>query len=83
VFAKDGSITAANSSKINDGACAIILMSEEEVTKHNLKPLGRIIGYADAEIDPIDFCIAPYYAFNKLLEYTGKSMKDIDAFEIN
>jgi acetyl-CoA C-acetyltransferase len=82
-FTKDGAITAANSSKINDGAIAIILMSEEEVTKHNIKPLGRILGYSDAEVDPIDFCIAPYYAVTRLLEHTGTQLKNIDAVEIN
>lgn len=59
VFAKNGSVTAANSSKINDGACAIILASEEAIKKYKLTPLARIVGYADAEVDPMDFCIAP------------------------
>lgn len=50
VFNKNGTITAANASKINDGSAAIILASEEAVKTHNLQPLARIVGYADAEI---------------------------------
>lgn len=59
VFDKNGSITPGNSSKINDGACSIILASEEAVKRYNLKPLARILGYADAETEAIDFCVAP------------------------
>jgi len=59
VFSKNGTITAGNASKINDGACAIIIASEEKIKKYKLKPLARIVSYADAEVDPIDFCIAP------------------------
>lgn len=83
VFNKNGTITAANSSKINDGACAIILMSEERVSKLGLKPLGKIIAYADAETDPIDFCIAPHYASKKALIYSGLQLQNIDYFEYN
>jgi acetyl-CoA C-acetyltransferase len=83
VFNKNGTITAANASKINDGAATIVLASEEAVKTHNLKPLAKIIGYADAEIDPLDFCIAPYYATNKVLERTGLKLSDIDFFEFN
>lgn len=58
-FSKTGTITAANASKINDGASSIILMSEEKVKELGVTPLARIVSYADAEVDPIDFCIAP------------------------
>ena len=58
-FAKNGTITAANASKINDGACAIVLMSEETAIERGLKPLARIVAYEDAGVEPIDFGIAP------------------------
>lgn len=58
-FSKSGTITAANSSKLNDGGCALVLMSEEKVKETGVKPLARIVSYADSEVDPIDFCIAP------------------------
>lgn len=83
VFSKTGTITAANASKINDGACAIILMSEDKVKELGVKPLGRIISYADAEVDPIDFCIAPHYASKKALMYSGLQLQNIDYFEYN
>jgi len=83
VFNKNGTITAANSSKINDGACAIILMSEDKVKELGVKPLGKIVAYADAEIDPIDFCIAPHYASKKALLYAGLSLHNMNYFEFN
>jgi acetyl-CoA C-acetyltransferase len=58
-FAKNGTITPANSSKINDGGCSFILMSEQAAKDRGLKPLARILGYEDAEVAPIDFGIAP------------------------
>lgn len=61
-FAKTGSITAANASKINDGACAFIMMSEEAAKSRGLKPLARIVAYEDAGVAPIDFGIAPALA---------------------
>lgn len=61
-FAKNGTITAANASKINDGACALILMEEEVAKAKGLKPLARIIGFEDAAVAPIDFGIAPTLA---------------------
>lgn len=71
-FSKNtGTITAANSSKINDGACAIILMSEKAVKETGVKPLGRIVDYADAEVDPIDFCIAPAKSHQLALKKAG------------
>jgi acetyl-CoA C-acetyltransferase len=58
VFAKNGTVTAANASKLNDGACGMIIMSEEAVRKYNVKPLARIVNYADAEVDPMDFNVS-------------------------
>ena len=60
VFARNnGTITAGNASKINDAGCSLVLASEKAVKKNNWKPLARIVGYTDAEVAPVDFCIAP------------------------
>lgn len=82
-FAKNGSITAANASKINDGACAFVLMSEQAAKDRGLKPLARIVAYEDAAVAPIDFGIAPAKCVDKLLKVSGLNMKDIDYHEIN
>lgn len=82
-FSKTGIVTAANSSKINDAGCAIVLMSEEKLKEHNLKPLARIVGYADAETEPIDFCIAPAKSIQNLLQNTGMTLPQIEYFEIS
>lgn len=82
-FEKDGTITAANSSKLNDGGCALILMEEEAAKKRGIKPLGRILAYQDAEIKPIDFSKCPSTGITKLLTKQGLKITDIDAFEIN
>lgn len=82
-FDKEGSITAANSSKINDGAAALILMSEDEAKARGLKPMARILGYDDAGVEPIDFAIAPSKACNSLLKTAGMTMNDIEYHEIN
>jgi acetyl-CoA C-acetyltransferase len=66
-FAKNGTITAANASKLNDGACTLIIMAEEVAKERGLKPLARIIGYEDAEVAPVDFGIAPAKAVARLL----------------
>ncbi len=58
-FAKNGTITAANASKLNDGACSFILMSEDAAKERGLKPLARILGYEDSAVAPVDFGIAP------------------------
>jgi len=83
VFSKTGTITAANASKINDGAATILLMSEEKAAKLGLKPLARIVSFADYEVDPIDFCIAPAKAVQIALERAGKKITDVDYHEIN
>ena len=82
-FAKTGTITPANASKLNDGACALILMSEQAAKDRGLKPLARIVGYEDGEVAPIDFGIAPTQAVLRLLKKTNKQIKDIDYHEIN
>lgn len=82
-FAKNGTITAANSSKLNDGACSILIMSEETAKERGLKPLARILGYEDAEVAPIDFGIAPAKAIPRLLKRNNMTVKDVDYFELN
>lgn len=83
VFEKDGSITAANASKNADGACAMVLMTEEEAKARGLTPIAKIRGFADAELAPIDFSIAPSSAVHLLLKKTGLKIEDIDHFEFN
>jgi len=82
-FSKTGSITAANSSKINDGAAVLVLMSEDEAKDRGCKPLARIRGFEDAGVMPIDFAIAPAKACDKLLKKTGMKMSDIEYHEVN
>jgi len=82
-FSKTGTITAANASKINDGAVAFVIMAEDEAKARGLKPLARILGYDDAAVQPIDFAIAPSKACNNLAKKLGMNMNDIDYHEIN
>ncbi len=82
-FKKDGTITAASSSSINDGAAAIVLMSEETAKKLGCKILARVVGHATHAQEPNWFTTAPVYAMQKLFKKTGWSVKDVDLFEIN
>jgi acetyl-CoA C-acetyltransferase len=82
-FLDNGTITAANASNLNDGAAAIILASKEAVEKYNLKPLAKIIGYADAAQAPEWFTTAPSIAIPKALKRANLRLEDIDFFEIN
>jgi acetyl-CoA C-acetyltransferase len=82
-FAKNGTITPANASKLNDGAAAMVLMSEQEAKNRGLKPLARIVAWEDAAVAPIDFAIAPSKACDKLLKKAGLTMQDIDYHEVN
>ncbi len=82
-FGKEGTVTAANASKLNDGACALILASEEAVKQHNLKPLARIASYADAARTPKWFTIAPADAMPMAIQKAGLKQDDIDLFDIN
>lgn len=82
-FSKDGTVTAANASTINDGAAAVVLMSEEKANELGLKPLATIKGYADAAHEPEWFTTAPAKALPKALDRAGVSIEDIDYFEFN
>jgi len=82
-FSKDGTVTAANASTINDGAAAVVLMSEEKAKELGLTPLATIKGYADAAHEPEWFTTAPAKALPKALDRAGVSIEDIDYFEFN
>ncbi|MBN9685337.1 MULTISPECIES: thiolase family protein [unclassified Corallococcus] len=83
VFKKDGTVTAANASSINDGAAALVLMSEEKAKAEGRTILGRIKGYAQAARKPVEFTIAPADAINTLLKKQNVTAKDVDLWEIN
>jgi acetyl-CoA C-acetyltransferase len=83
VFTKDGTVTAANASTINDGAAALVLMSEEKAKSLGLTPLAYIKSYADAAQEPKWFTTAPAKALPKALEKAGLSVADVDFFEFN
>ncbi|MBB3838954.1 acetyl-CoA C-acetyltransferase [Runella defluvii] len=82
-FTKEGTVTAANASTINDGAAATILMSEAKVKELGITPLARIVSFADAEQEPEWFTTAPTVAAPKALKKAGLSISDIDYFEVN
>lgn len=82
-FMKDGTITAANASSINDGAAAVIVMAAKKAESLGLKPLARFVTHATASQDPEWFTTAPTYAIKKALEKAKLGTKDIDLFEIN
>ena len=83
VFTKDGTVTAANASTINDGAAAVLLMSEEKAFSLGLKPLAYIKSYADAAQEPKWFTTSPALAIPKALKKAGLSIDDVDYFELN
>ncbi len=82
-FAKDGTITAANSSSISDGASALVLMAGSVAEAGGLKPMARMVAHARHSQEPSEFTIAPIGAIQKLMEKTGWSIADVDLFEIN
>lgn len=82
-FEKEGTITAANSSSISDGAAALTLMREETATKLQLKPMAKIIDYASYSHEPNLFTTAPVFAIQKLLTKLNWQVKDVDLWEIN
>jgi len=82
-FKKDGTITAANASSINDGASALVLASERAVKEHGLEPLARIVGYGGAAQAPDWFTTAPAKAMDNTIAKLGLAKEDIDLFEIN
>ncbi len=82
-FEKDGTITAANASKLNDGAACLIFANEESVKAQGLKPLAKVLGYATFAQEPKWFTTAPVGAIKKVLNQLSLSVNDIDLFEIN
>ena len=83
VFEKDGTITAANTSTINDGAAAVVVMSRSRAQELGIQPVARIVGQASAAQAPEWFTTAPAKAISKVLDKTGLSLGDIDLFEVN
>lgn len=82
-FQKDGTVTAANASKLNDGAAALVLMSKEKMESLGLKPLARILAFADAQQAPEWFTTAPAKAMPIAIKKAGLKMEQVDFFEIN
>jgi acetyl-CoA C-acetyltransferase len=82
-FSADGTVTAANSSSISDGASALVLASGEAVATHQLTPMAKIVGHSTNSRDPSEFTIAPIGAIEKLLERIGWKAHEVDLFEIN
>ncbi|MEM9320102.1 MAG: acetyl-CoA C-acetyltransferase [Pseudomonadota bacterium] len=82
-FAKEGSVTAANASGLNDGAAATLLMSAEEAEKRGIEPLARIASYATAGLDPAYMGVGPIYASRKALDKAGWKVEDLDLVEAN
>ena len=83
VFDKEGTITAANASTLNDGASALILMSKDKAIELNIKPLAKIIAFTDAAQKPEKFTTTPAKAVEKLLEKVNLTTSDIDYYELN
>lgn len=82
-FSKEGTVTAANASTINDGASALVLMSKEKAEELGVKPIARIAGFADAAQDPIWFTTAPSLALPKAIANAGITKEEVDFYEIN
>jgi acetyl-CoA C-acetyltransferase len=83
VFSKEGTVTAANASTINDGASAVVLASKKAIEEYNLSPLAKILGFADAAQEPIWFTTTPSIAIPKALQNAGISQDKVDFYEIN
>ena len=82
-FSSDGTITAGNAPGVNDGACALVLMSEEKAQQENRQPLATILAHAEVGVAPEDFPQTPGIVINELLKKSGKTLADIDLIEIN
>ena len=82
-FKKDGTVTAGNASGLNDGAAALLIASEDGLSKHNLKPLARIVSAAVAGVEPRIMGIGPVYASQKALDRAGLTLADMDVLELN
>jgi acetyl-CoA C-acetyltransferase len=78
-----GTVTAANASPLNDGACAMVLMTEEDAKEKGIKPLMRIRGWGDAEQNPVDFTTTPSLAVPVALKHAGMALTDVEYHEIN
>ena len=83
VFDKEGTVTAANASTLNDGASALVLMSMEKAEELNIKPIAKVVSYSDAAHEPENFTTAPAKAIKKLLKKNNLSVNDVDYFELN
>jgi acetyl-CoA C-acetyltransferase len=83
VFKGDGSVTAGNASGINDAAAAVVLMEASEAQQRGLRPLGRLVAYAHAGVDPKYMGIGPVPAVRKVLERANLSIKDLNVIELN
>jgi acetyl-CoA C-acetyltransferase len=83
VFTKDGTVTAANASTLNDGASAVVLVSAEKMKELGLKPIAKIRGFADAAQEPMWFTTTPSLAIPKALKHAGIDKKDVSFYEIN
>lgn len=83
VFKKDGTVTAGNSSGINDGGSAILLASEKYIEKNGISPLGRIVAWAQAGVDPMEMGIGPVFATEKVLKKANMKFEDIELIELN
>lgn len=82
-FKPDGTVTAPNAAPLNDGAAAVVLMSEAKVKELGVKPIAKILGWGDAEREPERFTVAPALAIPKAIKHAGLTEKDIDYYEIN
>lgn len=82
-FGKEGTVTAGNAPGVNDGACAVVVMSDKEAAQRELTPLATIIGHAEVAIEPENFPQTPGLVINEILKKTNKKLEDIDLFEIN
>jgi acetyl-CoA C-acetyltransferase len=82
-FQEEGSVTAGNSSKINDGAATLVLMEKEYAKERGINSMARVVGFSTASLDPVWFTVAPIKAVNKLLDDLSLSAEDIDLWEIN
>ncbi len=83
VFNKDGTVTAANASTINDGSSALVLVSKKKLNELGVKPLAKIIGFADAAQEPLWFTTAPSEAIPRAIKHAGLTASDVDFYEIN
>jgi acetyl-CoA C-acetyltransferase len=82
-FKGDGTVTAGNAAGVNDAATAVVLMDANEAQRQGLKPLGRLVGYAHAAVEPKYMGIGPIPAVRKVLDRTGLTIKDMDVIEVN